>query len=181
MGDHTDGTSARHLRLPRARGGGRSSTLPTSARKTLHRLRGLEGALRGDESDLLHPVEPVESAIKALRHQRAGPGLASGQYTHVLFTFTHASCPNLPELRLAKFHAPHATGLEAFTKKHDPYWDIPLNEDLPQPVIDIPIRSEPMASEQGGLFTGKGSGAGTQGPRPSAEKRRGRKRSSQHG
>ncbi len=30
-------------------------------------------------------------------------------------------------------------GLDAFTKKHDPYWDIPLNENLPQPVIDLPI------------------------------------------
>ena len=31
-----------------------------------------------------------------------------------------------------------AIGLDAFTKKHDPYWDIPLNENLPQPVIDLP-------------------------------------------
>lgn len=30
-------------------------------------------------------------------------------------------------------------GLEAFTKKHDPYWNIPLNENLPQPVINLPI------------------------------------------
>jgi hypothetical protein len=30
-------------------------------------------------------------------------------------------------------------GLDEFTKKHDPYWDIPLNENLPQPVIDLPI------------------------------------------
>ena len=32
-----------------------------------------------------------------------------------------------------------AIGLDAFTKKHDPYWDIPLNENLPQPVIDLPV------------------------------------------
>ena len=32
-----------------------------------------------------------------------------------------------------------AIGLDAFTKKHDPYWDIPLNENLPQPVIELSI------------------------------------------
>jgi hypothetical protein len=36
-------------------------------------------------------------------------------------------------------------GLDAFTKKHDPYWDIPLNKSLPQPVIDLPI---PGTSEE---------------------------------
>ena len=36
-----------------------------------------------------------------------------------------------------------AIGLEAFTKKYDPYWDIPLNENLPQPVIDLPIPDQP--------------------------------------
>lgn len=33
-------------------------------------------------------------------------------------------------------------GLEAFTRRHDPYWDIPLNESLPRPVIDLPIPAE---------------------------------------
>ena len=38
-------------------------------------------------------------------------------------------------------------GLEAFTKKYDPYWDIPPNESLPKPVIDLPIQDT-----EGGLF-----------------------------
>src|SRR5581483_9704745 len=33
-------------------------------------------------------------------------------------------------------------GIEAFTKKHDPYWDILLNENLPQPVINLPKPAE---------------------------------------
>jgi superfamily II DNA or RNA helicase len=41
--------------------------------QTLYRLRGLEGALRGEEFDLLHPFEPVEPVIKDLRPERAGP------------------------------------------------------------------------------------------------------------
>ena len=39
----------------------------------LYRLRGLEGALRGEEFDLLHPFEPVEPIVKDLRPERAGP------------------------------------------------------------------------------------------------------------
>ncbi|RMF01042.1 MAG: hypothetical protein D6773_10585, partial [Alphaproteobacteria bacterium] len=30
---------------------------------------------------------------------------------------------------------------------HDPYWDIPLNENLPEPVIDLPL---PDDQEEGG-------------------------------
>lgn len=41
--------------------------------QTLYRLRGLEGALRGDEFDLLHPFETVEPVVKDLRPERAGP------------------------------------------------------------------------------------------------------------
>jgi hypothetical protein len=65
-------------------------------------------------------------------------GLNREQYRHVLSTFSHKSYPKAPELCLAMFDELKGTGLEAFTKKHDPYWDIPLNENLPKPVIDIP-------------------------------------------
>jgi len=75
---------------------------------------------------------------KALRAADAY-GLMREQYAHVLSTFSHASYLKAPELCLAKFDELHAIGLDAFTKKYDPYWDIPLNENLPQPVIDIPI------------------------------------------
>ncbi|MDK9701107.1 MAG: hypothetical protein OEM52_13275, partial [bacterium] len=76
-------------------------------------------------------------------------GLSREQYEHVLSTFSHKSYPKAPTLCLAKFDELTAIGLDAFTKKYDPYWDIPLNENLPQPVIDlpIPITSEADASE----------------------------------
>lgn len=37
-----------------------------------------------------------------------------------------------------------AIKIEAFTHKYDPYWDIPLNENLPEPVLEIPM---PAATE----------------------------------
>jgi hypothetical protein len=38
----------------------------------------------------------------------------------------------------------HKIGLDAFTPKYDPYWDIPLNENLPQPVIELPMPKTAM-------------------------------------
>ncbi|MBD2358144.1 N-6 DNA methylase [Tolypothrix sp. FACHB-123] len=66
-------------------------------------------------------------------------GLNRNQYAHILSTFSHKSYPQAPPRCLAYFDELQAIGLEAFTKKYDPYWDIPLNENLPQPVIDLPI------------------------------------------
>jgi hypothetical protein len=43
------------------------------------------------------------------------------------------------KLCLSAFDELKQIGIEAFCKKHDPYWDIPLNENLPKPVIDLPI------------------------------------------
>ncbi len=63
--------------------------------------------------------------------------MSRDQYAHVLSTFKHTSCPKAPEFCLARFDELKSIGLGAFTKKHDPYWDIPLNENLPQPVIDL--------------------------------------------
>jgi len=65
-------------------------------------------------------------------------GLDRDQYAHVLSTFSHTSYPKAPELCLAKFDELKKIGLEAFTKAHDPYWDIPHNESLPRPVIELP-------------------------------------------
>lgn len=73
-------------------------------------------------------------------------GLTRDQYAHVLSTFSHASYPDAPRQCLAAFDELQSLGLKAFTKKHDPYWDIPLNENLPQPVIDLPI---PAAAADG--------------------------------
>src|SRR5208337_595384 len=66
-------------------------------------------------------------------------GLTHDQYAHVLSGFSHKSYLKAPELCLAMFDELKAIGLHVFTKKHDPYWDIPLNENLPQPVIDLPV------------------------------------------
>jgi hypothetical protein len=79
-------------------------------------------------------------------------GLSRDQYEHVLSTFSHKSYPKAPQLCLAKFDESKKLGLEAFTRKHDPYHDIPLDENLPQPVIDLPIPEETRESEQGKLF-----------------------------
>ena len=86
-------------------------------------------------------------------------GLTRDQYEHVLSTFSHKSYPKAPNLCLAKFDELKKTGLEAFTKKHDPYWDIPLNTDLPQPdpavsaAIDKALReAEPQPDGPTDLF-----------------------------
>jgi len=77
----------------------------------------------------------VRSAIDAVVADAYG--LSREQYQHVLSTFSHKSYPKAPELCLAKFDELKQIGLEAFTKKHDPYWDIPLNENPPQPDPDV--------------------------------------------
>src|SRR5262249_39781711 len=76
-------------------------------------------------------------------------GLSHDEYAHVLSTFSHRSYPKAPALCLAKFDELKQTGLAAFTKKYDPYWDIPLNESLPQPVIELPT----IAESEGERFT----------------------------
>jgi hypothetical protein len=40
-------------------------------------------------------------------------------------------------------------GHDAFAKNHDPYYDIPLNDELPKPVIDLPISGEVATDEDG--------------------------------
>ncbi len=79
----------------------------------------------------------VRAAIDAVAAHAYG--LTRDQYAHVLSTFSHSSYKDAPRQCLAAFDELQSIGLEAFTRKHDPYWDIPLNENLPQPVIDLPI------------------------------------------
>ncbi len=69
----------------------------------------------------------------------AGYGLSREQNTHVLSTFSHKSYTKAPSLCLDKIAELRQLGLDAFTKKHDPYCDLPLNENLPQPVIELPV------------------------------------------
>ena len=82
--------------------------------------------------------------------------LTLDQYAHVLSTFSHASFPDAPRQCLAAFGELQSLGLEAFARKHDPYWNIPLNENLPQPVINLAIPasppSEPSPPRTGELF-----------------------------
>lgn len=73
-------------------------------------------------------------------------GLSREQYAHVLSTFSHKSYPQAPALCLAAYDELEQIGLEAFARRHDPYWDIPLNEALPRPVIELPALA-PAAGE----------------------------------
>jgi hypothetical protein len=109
----------------------------------------------------------VRAAIDAVVAEAFG--LDRDQYAHVLSTFTHRSYPKAPELCLAAFDDLKATGLEAFTQKHDPYWDIPLNESLPQPVIDLPIPGQEASDSEdfGPIFADlQGASAPAPAPRP---------------
>lgn len=76
------------------------------------------------------------------------------QYVHVLSNFSHRGYPITPKLCLAAFDELKSVGLDAFTRKYDPYCDIPLNEDLPEPVIVLPYASTrmPALSNLGPLF-----------------------------
>ncbi len=78
----------------------------------------------------------VRAAIDAIVAQAYG--LSREQYAHVLSTFSHKSYPSAPKVCLAKFDELSEIGLEAFTRKYDPYWDVPLVESLPRPVIELP-------------------------------------------
>ena len=73
-------------------------------------------------------------------------GLSRDQYAHLLSTFNHKGYPRTPVLCLDRFDELKSIGLEVFTRKYDPYWDIPLNEKLPQPVIDLPVAGSGQSS-----------------------------------
>jgi hypothetical protein len=92
-------------------------------------------------------------------------GMSRHQYEHVLSTFSHKSYPDAPSLCLDMFDDLANIGTEAFKRKYDPYWDIPLNEALPKPVIAIPGISD--SEEIGGAFSLAA---------PSVAPKRGRKR-----
>jgi hypothetical protein len=89
---------------------------PAGAVETRYRLRCLQGGLRGTELDLLSPFKTLTPVVRDL----------------------DPIYPKAPDLCLAAFDELTALGLDAFTRKHDPYWDIPLNMNLPKPVIDLP-------------------------------------------
>jgi hypothetical protein len=108
----------------------------------------------------------VRAAIDAV--VAAAYGLSREQYAHVLSTFSHKSYPQAPALCLAKFDELKQIGLDAFTKKYDPYWDIPLNVSLPKPVIDLPI----PASEGQQTFFSESEGRSRRVPKPRSTRKR---------
>jgi hypothetical protein len=96
-------------------------------------------------------------------------GLNREQYAHVLSTFSHKSYPKAPALCLAKFDELKQTGLDAFTKKNDPYWDIPLNESLPKPVIERPV---PAGEETQTTLFRDGEGSSGSAPKRRSSRKR---------
>jgi hypothetical protein len=76
----------------------------------------------------------VRAAIDAVVAHACG--LSRDQYAHVLSSFERTSYPRPLELCLAHQGELQSIELEAFTKKGDPRWGIPLNESLPSVVSD---------------------------------------------
>lgn len=85
-----------------------------------------------DGDDARWPLRAAIDAVVANAYS-----LTRTQYEHLLSSFSHKSYPAAPELCLAAFDELQALGLEAFTRKHDPYADIPDVDTLPKPVLDF--------------------------------------------
>jgi hypothetical protein len=66
-------------------------------------------------------------------------GLTRDQYYHVRSSFIHSNNRAAPRRCLANVDELQQIDLEAFFKKHAPYWDAPLNENLAKPVINLPM------------------------------------------
>lgn len=81
-------------------------------------------------------------------------GLSREQYAHVLSTFSHKAYPEALNLCLAASDELEVLGLDAFSRKYDPYSDIGLNQDLAKPAVDLPQLngSDPAVEEDGQLL-----------------------------
>lgn len=88
-----------------------------------------------------HPCWPVLSGEQARWAVRStldavvaqAYGLSRDQYAHVLAAFSHKSYRRAAGLCLDAFDELTQLGLEEFLRRHDPYWDIALNQSLPAP------------------------------------------------
>lgn len=101
----------------------------------------------------------VRSAIDAVVADAYG--LDREQYEHILKSFDRASGPNpYTAICLEKFDELKKIGIDAYTKKYDPYHDIPLNENLPKPVIELPgiVNDGDQNGEAGSSDNVNGSG-----------------------
>lgn len=65
-------------------------------------------------------------------------GLSRGQYAELLSAFMHRSYPDSPAICLSAFDRLEEVGMNRFCKQNDPYWDIPLTDAFPAPVIRLP-------------------------------------------
>ena len=86
----------------------------------------------------------------------ASYGLQRSHYERVLAAFSHKSFPDAPDLCLGKFDELESIGIEAYIRKYDPYWDIPLNRDPPKPVLDISITEETKDEHQDDIWVDRG-------------------------
>jgi hypothetical protein len=64
-------------------------------------------------------------------------GLDRADYAHILASFSHKSFRLAFEFCGAAFDEVAATGLDAFCRKHDPYFDIPLATAHAQPAMHV--------------------------------------------
>jgi hypothetical protein len=111
--------------------------------------------VRKHEWPVLQSMDAVSTARAVIDAVIADAyGLTALQYAELLSTFSHKSWPDAPARCLEAFHELKAIGIAAFIEKHDPYWDIPLNESLPTPAIDLPILGEGESEDRhfGPLF-----------------------------
>lgn len=80
-------------------------------------------------------------------------GLSRSCFEDILSAFNHRAHPGTPYLCLEAFDELEDIGLEEFIHKYDPYWKVPINHDLPQPVIELTTPGQVGAS-LGPLFDG---------------------------
>lgn len=64
-------------------------------------------------------------------------GLSRADYEHVLMSFSHSSYLSAPDLCLGAFDELNKLGPDAFMKKHDPYFEVPVAGALPLPVLNL--------------------------------------------
>jgi hypothetical protein len=68
-----------------------------------------------------------------------GNALSRREYERILGSFSHKSFVAAPGLCLEAFDELARIGQDAFCRRHDPYWDIPLVTTLAHPIIDLPV------------------------------------------
>ena len=60
-------------------------------------------------------------------------GLTRENYHHILAGFSHKTHPPAPEQCIAAFDSLTRCGTQTFYRRHDPFWEVPLMDELSQP------------------------------------------------